>query len=383
MGEASPFPVSALGAPAQFTPDASDLVVYVLNVGDGDSIVIQFPEDDDERAYAVVDCYRGEKTEALLEALGATGLRFVCATHPHYDHIAGLRRIIRNFDTEEFWDSGFRYTSSTYNGIITEVLDRGVQFMRPTSGFETWVHGARITVLSPSIALRNRYDTYGIDPNNASIVLRIEYPYLSPEQGFPQRGATGDDDDNSARSIILGGDAQTDAWSQVLSEFPHLDPDSANWSRLIGARTGREPLLCDVMKVSHHGSKHGVSLELVERFGDSGSAVSRGPRYLVFSSAHQAGSSHGFPHRVTQEILREVRQPLARSGAAHRPDEDHELGIHYTAQELDPGGSSAGSVAAVFKDDGSVPRLYRFGDAVDDDVPLALSRLVQAVPARP
>jgi beta-lactamase superfamily II metal-dependent hydrolase len=39
-----------------------------------------------------------------------------------------------------------------------------------------WYYGkVQITALAPSIGLRNRYATYGVDMNNASIVLRFEH----------------------------------------------------------------------------------------------------------------------------------------------------------------------------------------------------------------
>jgi hypothetical protein len=36
-----------------------------------------------------------------------------------------------------------------------------------------FIGNTEVTVLTPSVALRNRYDTYGIDVNNASILLRV------------------------------------------------------------------------------------------------------------------------------------------------------------------------------------------------------------------
>ncbi|MEZ4502315.1 MAG: hypothetical protein R3C39_06800 [Dehalococcoidia bacterium] len=381
MGEAPPLPANAVEAPSSLPRRDGDLTVFILNVGDGDAILIEFPKVGGQRVWGIVDCFKASKMEPLMDALGVDALRFVCATHPHFDHIAGIRSVITNAarPVEEFWDSGFRFTSTTYNGIVQAVTDGGMQFVRPTAGFETWVNESRVSVLSPSIALRNRYDTYGIDPNNASVVIRVEYPYLRPEAGFPERDTVGNTDDRAARAIILGGDAQTDAWGQVLQDFPHLNRQTDDWSRLISARKGREPLLCDVLKVSHHGSKHGVNLELVERFGDTGGGPSTGPRYLVNSSADGPASKHGFPHAVTQEILREVRQPTAKSGAQRL--DDHALGIHYTAQRL--GNGAAGSVAVVLKADGSVPDLYRFGDEVDDDIDLDQARLVRRINASP
>lgn len=380
MGSAGSIRVAKLDPEAPLSPPSDALVVYVLNVGDGDAIVLQFPDDGRGHAYGIVDSNDGAKTLELLQTrLQATKLRFVCATHPHIDHVRGIEKLLKAYDgqVEEFWDSGFRYTSRTYNGIVKEIERQGIQLFRPTSGFETFIGGTHVTVLSPSIMLRNRYDTYGVDPNNASIVLRLEYPYQAPSTEFPAAAAGGPTEPPRTRSIILGGDAQTDAWSRVLEEFPHLDKDPANWARQISVRQGRQPLACDVLKVSHHCSKHGVNLELVERMGDtSGAGPSFGPRYLLISCADGEASQHGFPHLVAQEILREARDPQGRSGGPHQPDDD--LGIHYTAQRIegtDPP-LPAGSIAAVFTRDGKPPTLYRLCDDAGENVDLAKARRV-------
>lgn len=381
MGVAPEIHESKLEATAPLVPSDGDLVVYILNVGDGDAIVIQFPYVGGGRAFAVVDSNDGAKTLDLLQnKLGAQTLSFVCATHPHIDHIRGLLRILRSYDggVDEFWDSGFRYTSKTYNGIMKEVERQAIQFIRPTSGFEVVINDVRITVLSPSIMLRNRYDTYGVDPNNASIVLRLEYPHARPSADYPRDApAAPGGSQRPTRAIILGGDAQTDAWSRVLEEFPHLDKDPENWARQIVVRKGRQPLLCDVLKVAHHCSKHGVNLELIERMGDRyGAGPSHGPQYLVSSCADGPGSRYGFPHDIAQEIMREVREPQASAGGSHVPDQDDGRGIHYTGQMIAATAppEAAGSIAVVLNKNGDDPVLYRLCDGRNDNVDLSKAR---------
>ena len=73
------------------------LRVHVLNVGDGDAIVIEFPEVNGSRRYGVVDCYSSSKTIDYLGKLGVTDLEFVCATHPHYDHIRGMPKLLDQY----------------------------------------------------------------------------------------------------------------------------------------------------------------------------------------------------------------------------------------------------------------------------------------------
>ena len=386
MGRAGFLDPRRLSAPAQLVLADDALAVFVLSVGDGDALVIRYPVTMRPPgpglpparvvSAAVVDSARGAKTSALLNALGVDRLRFVCATHPHADHITGLRSVIRSFQgpIDEYWDSGFRYTSATYHKLIAEVETRLIPFIRPTSGFELVHANALLTVLSPSIALRNRYDTYGVDVNNASIVLRIVYPTRPPSTDYPSTTGTPSPPSQPSRTMILGGDAQTDAWGRVLDEFPHLVADKTNATRQIGARTGAQPLACDFFKVSHHCSKRGINLELIERMGDSqsGSGPSFGPRWLAVSSATDSDSSYGFPHAVSQELLREVRDPQAQAGGTHPPDD--RLGIHFTAQLVGaPEAGPAGSIAYVVAADGSAA-LYRFGDAAAASLDLSVAR---------
>lgn len=383
MGSAGTLENTLLGAPATLALDDADLALFVLNVGDGDSLVLRFPSIGSGAAYGIVDCFHADKTLRLLDDLGASRLRFVCATHPHFDHIKGLRAVLKAYDgqIDEFWDSGFRFTSATYQALIQEVERQHIRFVRPTSGFEADVNGARLTVLSPSIYLRNRYDTYGVDANNASIVLRVAYPENPPSTDYPKPSDVEKRKSTKAlltRTLILGGDAQTDAWGRVMDEFPHFRNDEGNWARQISARTGRQPLACDLFKVSHHGSKRGINLELVERMGDTtGQGPSDGPRILVISSASDADSTYGFPHSVTQELLREVRDPQAQAGGTH--PSDGEMGIHHTAQTLaSPASAPAGSVAFVSSANGA-RSLYRFGDRDDELVDLQKARRVRNV----
>ena len=46
------------------------LSVHVLNVGDGDSLVVELPEEEGVRSHIVVDCARADKTIDYLQKLG-------------------------------------------------------------------------------------------------------------------------------------------------------------------------------------------------------------------------------------------------------------------------------------------------------------------------
>ncbi|MBA7594888.1 hypothetical protein ES703_01844 [subsurface metagenome] len=293
--------------------DKDTLSVHILNVGDGDSIVIELPEMNGERGHVVVDSYLGWKTVNYLKALDAKVLKLVVATHPHRDHILGLKKVMEDFDgpVEQFWDSGFRHTSSDWYTLIEYILGKQQQtsFIRPTSGLSTVMNGVEITVLAPSINLRNRYDTYGININNSSIVLKLTY---------------------KKRTIILAADAQFESWAKITEEFPHMEKTKDPFQN-IQVDKGYYPLDCYFLKVSHHGSKHGTALEAIEKLKPNWAAISCGDP-----------STHDFPHELSTKILEEVNTHILET--------------------------SKGSI--VFTIDGNGKRdNYQYKEAKDTDVP--------------
>jgi glyoxylase-like metal-dependent hydrolase (beta-lactamase superfamily II) len=115
-----------------------DLVFHFLNVGFGDNIVVEFPVDKaGKRSYGIVDCRDFKKTKQYLDSLmdirsGKSELEFVCATHPHLDHISGINSFLEDekYRPKEFWDSGFRHKSQTYIKILQSLLLQGIELIR-------------------------------------------------------------------------------------------------------------------------------------------------------------------------------------------------------------------------------------------------------------
>ena len=285
---------------------ARTLALFLLNVGDGDSIIVRFPVENGKRACAVIDCNNAGKTIDALQKIGLDEVALVCATHPHYDHTKGLRKLVewcveQDIPIKQFWDSGFRHVSKTHYDLIRTIQKYpDIQFITPSSGYKCTIHSVGITVLSPSILLKNRYDTFGTNINNASIVLKLEYPpkdfapyYLSKAEASDENLA--ENERLKQNTVILGGDAQFDAWAKITEEFPEL-VRTENRSRLIDPDMVKlRPLRCQVLKIPHHMSKHGVSLEVLETIQ---------PKYALVSCANR--SKHGFPHKLTVMAMEDV-----------------------------------------------------------------------------
>jgi hypothetical protein len=361
--------------------DDADLVYFLLNVGDGDAQVILLPAEKGVsgpfRRAMVVDVADAGKLSALIETLHTTpaanplfarapgNFPVVVGTHPHDDHIGGMSEFLDAFATEigEYWDPGYYHTSAEYMETMTSLETHpSIQYTQPTSGMTRFLGNVRITVLSPGIGLRNRFDSYGVELNNASISLKVEFPASRVEQRGKDRLYVRIRD---TQALILGGDAQTLSWSQVLVDFPDLEPDNSPIAKQLRMALGNNPLSAQVFKVPHHASKHGVNLELVELISPAISLV----------SSVAGGGKYNFPHMVAQESLREGLQATTGKGTEHKPD--HELGIHYTSAK-DSKGATLGTIGLVMSPTGKKRHLWRFGDDRDQDVDLSKARLFKS-----
>lgn len=337
------------------------LATFVLNVGDGDAQVVLLPEDPASGArHAMVVDAANTKPLGLIEALTAAGLlpdggaehdiALVVATHPHHDHIGGMATLLEALRgrVAEFWDPGYFHPIGAFHRMMQRIeAQSDLVYGHPASGLRRWIGRTGVTVLSPSIHLRNRFDTYGVEINDASISLRLEHPAAR----VVTRDAEGNVvDPHRPPAVVLGGDAQTLSWSYVLTDFPYLMKSNSASAEAIAAATGDVDMLrAQVFKVSHHASKRGVNVELMERIR---------PRVTVVSCADDSARYH-FPHDLAQEILRESRDPKAGSGT-ERDAEDWELGIFYTCDH-DTDGGPLGTLVAILEE-GRDPQVWRLGD---------------------
>lgn len=196
------------------------LRITVLDVGQGDSILIDFP---DGRAMLVdgggipsspVDPgvrvvgpeLRGRRRGSVDTAV---------LTHPHPDHVTGLASALPSIRVGELWDTAAGSGTgapAAYSALRRAMARAGVPVLEPDRlcGHPVDVGGAvaRVIAPCPNIDLSQ-------SGNNNSIVMRLEY------------GAT---------SAMLMGDAEVGEEARILA----------------GSST---PLRADLLKVGHHGSR--------------------------------------------------------------------------------------------------------------------------------
>lgn len=240
-----------------------------------------------------------------------------------------------------------------------------IRRLQPTSGTSQFLDSIRITVLSPSARLRMHFDTYGVQVNDASLTLMIEFPATRlysqaarDRKGEGNRRIT----TRSTRRLLLGADAQFVAWAQTTSDFPDLSNEgNPVLQKELRKAQGKDPLRADVFKLSHHASKHGVNIELLQRVGAS----------LALVSSSAGGGRYNFPHLLAMEAAREARQATTQSGAGRH--DDHALGIHLTGSRLDTG-EPLGSVAVLLPPGNKPVRLFRMMDPPGETILLWAAR---------
>jgi beta-lactamase superfamily II metal-dependent hydrolase len=297
---------------ADYNIKPEDLVISILNVGFGDNIVIRFPRQaNGTYPVGIVDCYKAQKTKDYIRDHTGNSFRieFICATHPHKDHILGINSVLNEpgFEPAEFWDSGFRHNSNTYRTILTTLRSKQTRTIRASSGMERYFGNVSVTVLAPSMLLRNRYASYGVDMNNASIVLRLEHhsrDVLEIKSEEYTGNISQEDIRKAGKSVaILAGDAEFDSWSHITQEFPKLEKQDAHKplvSKMINY------LACHTIKVAHHGSMHSSPLDVYEKMSPNLAVISNKQKL----STSAVGTRNLFPHNLSIRALEECKADI-------------------------------------------------------------------------
>lgn len=238
-------------------PSGAPLEVHVLDVGQGDAILIIAPEDKEtkQRKVALVDAGDTGRGKVVLEAMKRAGVDHIdlfIATHAHADHIGGADEVINATTIKAVLDSsvppparagseansnqsnGSRRarssgsantamlpTTKAYGDLLDAINKSGAQYIKaePDQTFEL-SGGAVIRVLAPiqPFFTKEQLRSGGNEPNANSVVVRLDYGKFS---------------------MLLTGDAEAQTEDRLITKDMNIQ--------------------AKILKVGHHGSKYATS----------------------------------------------------------------------------------------------------------------------------
>ncbi len=277
-------------------PPASggELQVHVLNVGQGDAILIIAPGG----KAALIDAGDANAAKTVRDALSRYGVQqldYLVATHPHPDHIGGASELLKSIKVANVLDSGIPPpdfqtnaatpeqkakgktkpppkpranlqlpTTKTYTEFQDAVKQSGAQLLQAAPGQRYELGGGvLLTVLAPLPPpfTKDQLHGGGNEPNANSIVLRLDYGDFS---------------------MLLAGDAEAQTEQRLLSSNTNV--------------------AAKIIKVAHHGSKYATTAEFLKRVQPADAILSLG-----------ASNRYGHPAQVVLDRLKAVGIKVART----------------------------------------------------------------------
>ena len=218
------------------------LKVHYINVGQGDSILIQQGSQN-----MLIDTGTNASTSSLmayLQSLNIKKIDVLVLTHQHEDHIGGADAVIKAFNIGTLYMNKVTTTTKTYKDVINAMTSKGLKPTAPSVGATFKLGDANCTILSP-------INTNSKDLNTYSIVIKLVY---------------------GNNKFLFTGDAQASNEKDMINkEFD---------------------LSADVLKVGHHGSDTSTSDAFLSKVN---------PKYAVISCGKN--NDYGHPHKSTMDKL--------------------------------------------------------------------------------
>lgn len=230
------------------------VTVEVLDVGQGDSILIRSPEG----KTALIDA--GPTRDGALNVLKRKGVKaidLVALSHHHSDHYGGMDAVVRAMKPRYFLVSKSGHATSLYLKLLKTVEAEGITVIQPSDQTRKIELGSTELLIFPQPPDDRR------DENNNSIGLRLNY---------------------GSFSMLLTGDSEGPERAWWLKEHPELVRH------------------CTILKLPHHGSRNGTDARWLREVTPALTVASLG-----------TGNEYGHPHSETVTLLRRSRIPLLRT----------------------------------------------------------------------
>ena len=190
------------------------LKVHYLDVGQGDSIFIELPNNETMLIDAA-ESYQSENIINYLKNLNYQKIDYVIGTHPHTDHIGGLKDIINTFEIGKIYMPKVVSTTKTYESLLMAIKDKNLKINTAKAGTSIIdTDTLKINILAPNNSIYTEL-------NNYSVVTKITY------------GTT---------KFLFMGDAEKLSENEI-----------------------KENVTADVIKIGHHGSNTSSSIDFIKK----------------------------------------------------------------------------------------------------------------------
>lgn len=200
-------PVHAIKAEQQ------DMEVYFIDVGQGDSILIQTPEN----KTILIDGGTPESGDEIVDFLKKqqiSAINLLIVTHPDIDHIGGLTKVLKSTKVDKIIDSGKLYTTKAYRNYTKQIAKQKIPVEIVEKNQEI--------KLDPSIKIQvlNTYEPFR-NNNESSIALKVTYKEMD---------------------FLFMGDIEKEQEKEITGDIQ-----------------------AEIIKVAHHGSRTSSSLDFLQK----------------------------------------------------------------------------------------------------------------------
>ena len=166
VGVALALVVAWRSVPSGPAPSPTGLRLTVLDVGQGDAILLQVPE-----GAVLVDEGPPEADVAdQLDGLGVDRLAALVLTHPERDHVGGAADVLERIPVEAVVDPRIPADSEDEARALAAARERGVPVRTARAGSEYRIGALRLRVLWPA-----GDPLPGGNPNDSAVVLLVSY----------------------------------------------------------------------------------------------------------------------------------------------------------------------------------------------------------------
>ncbi|MFD1360731.1 ComEC/Rec2 family competence protein [Lentibacillus salinarum] len=219
---------SFISLPAVYAEQQPNMDVHFINVGQGDSMLIQTPSEKN----ILIDGGRpaaGKKVTAFLNEQNVEKLDLVIATHPDIDHIGGLPEVMKSFNVEKIMDTGKIHSTRTYARYVSRILEQKI----PIEIAEQH----ELIKIDPYLKIRVLNTHNSSQSNNASsIVLKLTFNQMD---------------------FLLMSDVGKEQERRLMEKYD---------------------LNSEIVKVAHHGSRTSTSLEFLQAVNPNAAVLTYGQK---------------------------------------------------------------------------------------------------------